>query len=68
MEKFISLERVVRLLYKGSYMSAQILLRKSDKKGGLPSILLLFHDAYDKFNNTKVSMLDSVYHMTFKLL
>ena len=31
---------------------------------GLPSILSLFHNEFNKFNNTRVRMLDSIYHMT----
>ena len=55
-------------------MSAPVLLnllnelRKSDKMRGLPSILSLFHNKFNKFNNTGARMLDSIYHMTFKLL
>ena len=35
---------------------------------GLPSILSLFPNSFDKFNNTKARMLDSIYHMTLRLL
>ena len=55
-------------------MSAHVLLYlldklgKSDKMQGLPSILLLFHKEFNKFNNTGARMLDSIYHMTSKLL
>ena len=51
-------------------MSAHVLLillnelGKSDKMRGLPSILLLFRNEFNKFNNTGVRMLDSIYHMT----
>ena len=31
---------------------------------GLPSILSLFRNEFDKFNNTRARMLDSIYHMT----
>ena len=54
-------------------MSAHVLfnllnkLRKSDKMQGLPSILSLFHNAFNKFNNTEGQMLDFIYHMTLKL-
>ena len=34
---------------------------------GLRSILSLIHE-FDKFNNTGARMLDSIYHMTLKLL
>ena len=51
-------------------MSAQFLLnlikelRKRDKMQGLPSILSLFRNESNKFNNTEERMLDSLYHMT----
>ena len=51
-------------------MSARVLLNfsnklgKSDKMRGLPSILSLFRNEFDKFNNTIARMLDSIYHMT----
>ena len=59
---------------RGSYMSAHVLLnvlnelRKRDKMRGLPSILSLFRDEFNKFNNTRARMLDSIYHMTLRLL
>ena len=31
---------------------------------GLPSILSLFRNKFDKFNNTGAQMVDSIYHMT----
>ena len=43
-------------------------LRKRDKMCGLPSILYLFPNEFDKFNNTGAGMLDSIYHMTLRLL
>ena len=61
-------------LYRGSYMSAHVLLNllnelgKRDKMRGLPSILSLFRNEFNKFNNTRARMLDSIYHMTFRLL
>ena len=51
-------------------MSVHVLLNllnelgKRDKMRGLPSILSLFHNEFNKFNNTRVRMLDSIYHMT----
>ena len=54
-------------------MSAHVLLnllnklRKRDKMRGLPSILSLFCNKFDNFNNTGAPMLDSIYHMTLKL-
>ena len=51
-------------------MSAHVLLNllnelgKSDKMRGFPSILSLFRNKFNKFNNTRARMLDSIYHMT----
>ena len=50
-------------------MSAHVLLNllnklgKRDKMRGLPSILSLFPNKFNRFNNTGAQMLDSVYHM-----
>ena len=35
---------------------------------GLPGILFLFRYEFDKFNKTGARTLDSIYHMTLKLL
>ena len=43
-------------------------LGKNDKMWGLPSILTLFRNKFNKFNNTGAQMLDSYYHMTLNLL
>ena len=50
-------------------MSAHVLLNLLNKLGkrGLPSILFLFPNKFNKFNNTGARMLDSIYHMTLKL-
>ena len=51
-------------------MSARVFLNllnelgKRDKMRGLPSILSLFRNEFNKFNNTRARMLDSIYHMT----
>ena len=51
-------------------MSAHVLLNllnelgKRDKMRGSPSILSLFRNEFNKFNNTRARMLDSIYHMT----
>ena len=61
-------------IYRESYMSAHVLLNllnelgKRDKMRGLPSILSLFRNEFNKFNNTRARMLDSIYHMTLTLL
>ena len=43
-------------------------LGKSNKMRGLPSILSFFRNEFDKFNNTGAQMLDSIDHMTLKLI
>ena len=61
-------------IYRGSFMSAHVLLNLLNKLGkrykmrGLPSILSLFRNKINKFNNTRGKMLDSIYHMTLRLL
>ena len=35
---------------------------------GLPSILYLFRNEFNKFNNIGARRLDSIYHMTLKYL
>ena len=51
-------------------MSAHVLfnllneLRKRDKMRGLPSILSLFRNEFNKFNYTRARILDSIIHMT----
>ena len=55
-------------------MSAHVLLnllnklRKRDKMRGLPSILSLFRNEFNKFNYTEAEMLDSNHHITTRLL
>ena len=55
-------------------MSAHVLLNllndlgKSDEMRGLPSILSLFRNEFNKFNNKRAQMLDSIYHVTLTLL
>ena len=55
-------------------MSARVLLNllnelgKSDKMRGLPTLLLLFRNEFNKFNNTRAWMLVSIYHMTLKFI
>ena len=59
-----------KLIYRGSYKSVYVLLNslnefgKRGKMRGLPSILTLFRNEFNKFNNTIALMLDSIYHMT----
>ena len=51
-------------------MSAHVLLillnemGKRDKMRGLPSILSLFRNEFNKLSNTRARMLDFIYHMT----
>ena len=55
-------------------MSAHVVLNlfnnlwKRGKARGLPIILSLFHNEFNKFNNTRARMLDSIYHMTLSLI
>ena len=55
-------------------MSAHVLLnllnelRKRDKMQSLSSILSLFRNEFNKFNNTGARTLDSIYHMTLILI
>ena len=55
-------------------MSAHVLLNllyelgKREKMRGLSSILSPFHNEFNKFNNTRARMLDSIYQMTIRLL
>ena len=42
-------------------------LWKRDKMRGLPSVLSLFRNEFNKINNTGARMLDSIYHMTLTL-
>ena len=54
-------------------MSAHVLLillnelGKRDKMRGLPSILSLFRNEFNKINKTRARMLDSIYHMTLRV-
>ena len=43
-------------------------LRKRDKMQGLSSILFLFCNKFKIYNITGAQMLDSIYHITLKLL
>ena len=55
-------------------MSAHVLLNllnelwKRDKMRGLPSILSLFRNELIQYNKTWARMIDSIYHMTLRLL
>ena len=59
--------------YRESYMSAHVLLNllnklgKSVKMRGLPSILLHFRNKFNKFNNTRARMLDSILYNIINL-
>ena len=43
-------------------------LGKRDKIRGLLRILSLFRNKFNKLNNTRARMLDSIYHMPLRLL
>ena len=67
-------ELLEKVIYRGSYMSDHVLfnllneLGKRDKMRGLPSILSLFRNEFNKFNKKRARMLDSIYHMTLRFL
>ena len=42
------------------------MLKKRDKMRFLPSILSLFRNELNKFNNTGAGILDSIYHMILR--
>ena len=60
-------------IQRGMYMSAHVLLillntfGKRDKMRGVSSNLLFFRKEFDKFNNTKAHIFDSIYHMILRL-
>ena len=52
-------------------MSAHVLLKLLNtfgKRDKVQGILSLFRNEFDKFNNTRARMLNSIYHMTLRLL
>ena len=55
-------------------MSAHVLFNLLNDLGkinimcGLPSLLLLFHNELNEFNNASARMLDYIYHMGLKFL
>ena len=59
-------------VHRGSYVNAHVLFNllnvmgKRDKMRGFPSILSLFGNESNRFNNTGARMLDSIYHITLK--
>ena len=67
-------EPYTNILNRGSCMSAHVLLNllnvfgKRNKMRGLLSILSLFRNEFNRFNNTRAQMLESIYHMTVRLL
>ena len=64
----------IKKVQRGAYLSALVLLHllnelgKRDKMRGLPLILSLFRNEFNKFNKTRARMLDSIYHITLKLI
>ena len=57
---------VVSSIYRGSYISAHVLLNLL--KELLAKLFIAFSQEFNKFNNTGARILDSIYHMAFKLL
>ena len=62
------------MINMGSYISAHVIfntlnkLGKRDQMRGLPSILVLSRNEFNKFNNTRARILDRIYHLIFRLL
>ena len=59
----------LNMIFRGSYMSAHVLLILLNKLGkclGKPRILSVFRNELNKFNNTGAQMLDSIYHMILR--
>ena len=60
-------------LYRGSYMSAHVLLNLINELGKVikceacRAFYHFFRDEFNKFNNTRTRMLDSIYLMTLRL-
>ena len=73
MEGGQSCRKAGSIIYRGSNMSAHVLLNllkelgKRDKMRSLPSILSLFRNGFNKFNNTRARMLNSIYDITHAL-
>ena len=63
-----------RTIYSGSYMSAHVLLnllnelRKRDKCEACRAFYLFFRNQFNQFNVTKARIVDSIYHMTLRIL
>ena len=43
-------------------------LGKRDKMRGLSIIISLFRNEFNKFNKTRARMIDSIYHMTLRII
>ena len=62
------------MMFRGFYISAHVLLNllsevgKRDKLRGMPSILSPICNEFNKYNNTRAWMLDSIYHMALRIL
>ena len=61
-------------IHRGSYIRARVLLNllnelgKRDKMQGFRPFHLFFATNLINFNNTRARLLDSIYHMTLRLL
>ena len=63
----------ITILYRGPYMSDHVLLNLINKFGKRDKMracraFICFRNEFDKFNNTRARMLDSIYHMALRLL
>ena len=54
--------------YRGSYMSAHVLLNLLNELGKKEIKCEALRYEFNKFNKTRARMLDSIYHMTLRIL
>ena len=59
---------LVTYVNRGSYMSAHVLLNLLNEIGKSDKMRGFFCKEFNKFNNTRARMLDSIYHLTQRLL
>ena len=64
----------MQYIYRGSYIRAHVLLNLLNELGeeikceACRAFYLFFRNEFNKFNNTRARMLDSIYHMALRSL
>ena len=67
-------KKCTNMIHRGTIIGVNVLsnmlneLMEGGKMRGLSSILTLFRNEFNKFNNTEARMLNSICHMALKLL